>query len=62
MKAFAAATLFLTLAAFAGVFSAGCADQSRPTNSAQNQLAAAPDPGAASSPGAAAKDGGGGGW
>jgi hypothetical protein len=58
MKALSVA-VFLVLGALAGVLAIGCADQPRPVNSAQNQLAAGSTPGAARNLGAA-KDGGGG--
>jgi hypothetical protein len=62
VKAFGPATIFIVLGALAGLLAVGCADQPRPANSAQNQLAAESTAGTAPNAGAAAsnKDGGGG--
>ena len=63
MKTFAAATTLLVLGTLAALLMVACAEQPRPANTAQNQLATQSSPAAAPSPVAASnKDGGGGGW
>jgi hypothetical protein len=56
MKALSLATLVFALSVLVASLSAGCADQPKPANSAQNAA------GSASSPAAASDKDGGGGW